>query len=161
MSVTTCSSLLEFLSLWHGLLPYLRDNLGIGGEIYAKSWPFVIVGINQTGQLFQLLVIWITVLLAINRYIAVCYPLQAAKWCTLSKAKLQTTVVFIFVIIFYLPTYFQYQIDHKIIINPITGQNETAVCVKPNKFWDLTLFDLIHNTILCSIFVHILPLFCS
>ena len=36
---------------------------------------------------------WMTVLIAINRYILVCRPLRASQWCTNSKVKKQLAVV--------------------------------------------------------------------
>ena len=47
--------------------------------------------------------IWVTVLIAVNRYIIVCLPLRASQWCTLSKVKIQLAVVLVLVILYNIP----------------------------------------------------------
>ena len=44
--------------------------------------------------------IWMTVLIAINRYIIVCRPLRASQWCTNSKVKKQVAAVLVLAILY-------------------------------------------------------------
>ena len=43
---------------------------------------------------------WMTVLIAVNRYIIVCRPLRASEWCTNSKVKKQVVAVLVLAILY-------------------------------------------------------------
>ena len=43
---------------------------------------------------------WMTVLIAINRYIIVCRPLRASQWCTNSKVKKQVAAVLVLAVVY-------------------------------------------------------------
>ena len=43
---------------------------------------------------------WITVLIAINRYVIVCLPLRASDWCTDRKVKIQLAIVLLFAVLY-------------------------------------------------------------
>ena len=55
---------------------------------------------------------WVTVLIAVNRYIIVCLPLRASQWCSFSKVKIQLTVVLFSVILFNIPQIFRNRVVH-------------------------------------------------
>ena len=56
--------------------------------------------------------IWVTVLIAVNRYIIVCLPLRASQWCTLPKVKIQLTVVLVWAVIYNIPQICRYRVVH-------------------------------------------------
>ena len=47
--------------------------------------------------------IWVTVLIAVNRYIIVCVPLRASQWCTLTNVKTQLVVVVVVAVMCSIP----------------------------------------------------------
>ena len=56
---------------------------------------------------------WMTVLVAVNRYIIVCLPLRACKWCTLSKVKIQLAVVLVLAVLFNIPQIYRFRVVHR------------------------------------------------
>ena len=56
--------------------------------------------------------IWVTVLIAVNRYIIVCLPLRASQWCTLSKVKIQLAVVLLLAVLYNIPEIVRYRVVH-------------------------------------------------
>ena len=64
--------------------------------------------------------IWLTVLIAVNRYIIVCRPLRASQWCTLSKVKIQLAVVLVLVVLYNIPQIVRNRVIH------ITMNNGTS-----------------------------------
>ena len=48
---------------------------------------------------------WVTVLIAINRYILVCRPLRASQWCTNSKLKKQLAAVLVSAVLYNIAVY--------------------------------------------------------
>ena len=56
--------------------------------------------------------IWVTVLVAVNRYIIVCRPLRAYQWCTISKVKIQLAVVLVLAVVSSIPDLFKCRIKY-------------------------------------------------
>ena len=69
--------------------------------------------------------IWVTVLIAVNRYIIVCLPLRASQWCTLSKVKIQLAVVLVLVVLYNIPHTVRYRVVHSSWNNGTS--NETRI----------------------------------
>jgi len=60
------------------------------GESFLQSLvPILKRYVNPLGYTAQCCVIWITVLLAVNRYMAVCRPFTAKRWVTVTSVRLQ------------------------------------------------------------------------
>ncbi|KAK2166142.1 hypothetical protein LSH36_41g03024 [Paralvinella palmiformis] len=93
------------LSFWMGLMPYLNgsDRWTQMAEVYL---PIVI---DPMGAMTQTAMVWLTVLLALNRFIAVCKPFKASMLCTLRRAKIQVVSVVVFAVVFNFPRFFQYR----------------------------------------------------
>ena len=99
--------------------------------------------------------IWLTVLIAVNRYIIVCLPLRASEWCTLSKVKMQLAVVFALVVLCNIPEYLRYGVEH------YTWNNGTSYV--PN-FKDIGIqsfpkFYYVYDNVLTVLVLWCLPLF--
>lgn len=77
------------LTVFFGWLP-LADAATVD-----KVLPYVITYVNPFGPIVQSWSIWITVMLAVNRYVAVCRPFSAAKRLTMKSARLQVGLAYI------------------------------------------------------------------
>ena len=53
----------------------------------------------------QATTIWVTVLIAVNRYIIVCLPLRAPQWCTNTKVKIQMAAVLLLAVLYNTPKF--------------------------------------------------------
>ena len=69
---------------------YTRWLLG-----FRRVVPFMTVYGTFIFSTTKTATIWVTVLVALNRYIIVCRPLIASQWCTISKVKIQLAVVLV------------------------------------------------------------------
>ena len=56
--------------------------------------------------------VWVTVLVAMNRYIIVCRPLRASQWCTISKVKIQLAVVLLLAFVCNIPILFKCRVKY-------------------------------------------------
>ena len=112
----------------------------------SYAWPFV--HITQMGT------VWITVLIALNRYIAICRPFQASKLCTLSRAKLQVIVMVVFVLLYNIPRFLEYRVVHK--TDPETNQTQAATDETSLK--TSQLYNYLYETFLYCLFVFLGPL---
>jgi thyrotropin-releasing hormone receptor len=52
---------------------------------------------------------WLTVSLAVFRYIAVCHPLIATRWCNLRRARMTVAAVVLATVVFCIPNYMMLQ----------------------------------------------------
>ena len=73
---------------------------------YLFRWGYPLV------YLFRFCSIWLTCLLTIDRYIAVCHPLQAQRLCTMSKTYRNMIIVVVTSILFSFVRVFEYQLDN-------------------------------------------------
>ena len=93
-----------------------------------------------------------TLLLAINRYVAVCMPLQASHLCSEYKTKVQVVLVFVFSILFNTPRFFQHHLNRK------TGYGTNkSVSLESTSIGSGSTFYTVYNEYLWSILV-LLPL---
>jgi len=75
------------LSIVYGLLPVVGRL-----DVQTASAPYLVKYVNPFGYMVQSCAIWITVLLAVNRYVAVCRPFVTARWLTMRRTRLQVRV---------------------------------------------------------------------
>ena len=137
------------LSVFFGLLPMvvssrLAHNISLYGLKYLEPCAYM----SHTAT------IWMTVLLAINRYVAVCMPFRASNILTFGKTRLQVAAVFLFSVLFNIPRFFQWNLTHE--VDPET--NATTVRVAKSSIGHGTLFGKIYTNAMYSILVVLLPL---
>lgn len=65
---------------------------------------------------FLLASVWLTVMLAIERYIAICHPLRAMGICTVTRARIIIVLIFVCSLLFRMPELFKYK--YKPFYNP-------------------------------------------
>jgi len=82
-NLVLCAALVE-LSLVYGLLPVVGRV-----DIQKATAPYLIKYVNPVGYMVQSCAIWITVVLAVNRYVAICRPFVAARWLGMRRTRLK------------------------------------------------------------------------
>ena len=151
--------MLCYYSLWFGLMAYLDTVLGYGYyEMYLRSLPYLRTFGDQLLEVAQTAVIWMTVLLAVNRYIAVCHPLHAPRFCTKYKARIQVAIVLVSSVIFNIPNFFRNYLTHTTAYNYRTQQEENIICAVLDTMVRSSVFQLIYTKILSTIILELLPL---
>ena len=119
-------------------------NRGYNYLILLYIFPWA--SISQTAT------IWLTVLVGVNRYIAVCKPYQAARLCTVRQAKIQLSVVVVFSVLYNVPRFFEYYVQ------PETVDNATYFRPNLTTLGGNKLYTVIYDNILYMLFMLILPL---
>ena len=95
---------ISILSIIYASLPYFKADKTL--DFLTNS---IRLYIQPIAYITKTCAIWMTVLLAINRYVVVKRPLQAQNVCTLLRAKIQVLVVVVFSIACNLPRFFHYK----------------------------------------------------
>jgi hypothetical protein len=115
-------------------------------------WPLV-----HTTQMAS---IWIVVLVAFNRYIAICRPFQAPMLCTRKRVRMQIVSIIVFVVIYNIPRFFEHHLVYDVLsvsedgtgtITYYLTYNETAL--KQNA-----VYNIVYENVLYSFFVFLGPL---
>ena len=76
----------------------------------SRIHPYLIVYGYTLAKTAKMSTAWMTVLVAVNRYIFVCLPLKASEWCTLSKVKIQLAVVLTLAVVCNIPRFVQFRV---------------------------------------------------
>lgn len=137
------------LSVICGLLPFLSRQAWTG-----RALPYLIQYVNPLGYMAHSWCIWVTVLVAVNRYLAVSRPLGAARLCTMTKVRVQVATVILLGVLFNIPRFFQHRIVHVAVPNStvfVPHLNATSI-------GDHSLFGKVYTNALYTICVLILPL---
>ena len=110
--------------------------------------PYVKKYINPWGYITQCWSIWITVLLAINRFIAVCCPLVSKRWLALNKARIQVAVVVVCSVAFNIPRFLQYNIVRKSSGNITYVPRAEISAVGRNAMFELVYFNIFYTVLI-------------
>lgn len=132
------------LSVVWGSLPYFNAS-----QAFTTLTPIFLKYIQPLGYMAKTCAIWMTVLLAINRYIVIKRPLEAQWICTLWKARLQVIAVLVFSVVCNVPRFFQFRILHS---------NSSSVPYEATEMGKGSLFNILYTNVLYTLLVLILPL---
>lgn len=102
-------------------------------------------------QICLLASIWLTVILAIERWIAICQPFLASKFCTVFRSRIYTAIVFLFAFLCRLPSLFEFRIDTH------HSPNQTSVFRSLTKFSSTISFSIVYPWIIDVFISSIIP----
>ena len=149
LSLIDSTVLMTAFTCWIVTLDTYIDWLPHDLSIYLVVcvWPLYFVAETAT--------IWVTVLIAVNRYIIVSLPLRASQWCTLSKVKIQLAVVLVLVVIYNIPQIVRYRVVH------ISRNNCTSYVTRIDYTMNDSYpqFYYVYDNVLSLIVLLCLPLF--
>ena len=124
--------------------------------VYLRfAMPYMKKYINPVGYMTKSFTIWSTVLLAINRYVAVCWPFAAERLLTLRRARIQVAVVAAVSVAVNLPRVFQYDVVAGAVD---TRTNRTVPRLVVTDLGRDQVFTLVYFNALYTSLVLILPL---
>ena len=81
---------------------WLQGYWAIRPYVFVYLWPLSLTAQTAT--------IWVTVLVAVTRYIAICLPFRASLLCTVSNAKKQLAFVLLSAVLFEIPNFIEYRV---------------------------------------------------
>ncbi|ELT91763.1 hypothetical protein CAPTEDRAFT_191653 [Capitella teleta] len=107
------------------------------------GWP--------TLSMIHCLANWVTVLLTVHRYIAVCHPLKAKAWTTTSSLKYQIPPVILAAVCYSIPGYIDYEPVQVMTEWGLTNQL-TLTPIGAN-YW----YQLLYKTVCFFVFIYFIP----
>ncbi len=122
-------------------------------ESYFKAYPYMHPYAYPVALIAQTCSIYTTVAFTVERYIAVCRPLRAAKMCTISRARKSISIIIVFSILYNIPRMLEYEV--KVEVDPET--NLTNARYQPTKLGMDPTFRHIYFIYMQLIFMLIVP----
>ena len=122
---------------------------------YKAIHPYVLVYLLPLALTAQTATIWVTVLVAVTRYIAICLPFRASRWCTVSKAKKQLAFVLLFAVLFNIPRFIELRVEY---VTHDNGTTYTATAAYSGLL-SHKLYYIVYDNILYFIINLVLPVF--
>ena len=117
-------------------------------------YPYIMVYILPWAFVAQTATIWVTVLVCVNRFIAVCKPYQASRLCTVVQAKRQLSAVILFAIIYNIPRF----LAAKVARDTDSATNKTIVYPSATEFGENKYYNTIYVSIFYFLFLIFIPL---
>ena len=115
-------------------------------EYNSVTWRYIRIYSYSTLFVAQCATIWLTVLIAASRYIAVCKPYIARRVCSLANIKLAVLGIYLFVIMYNLPRFFEVELQSVNgslwITDTWLGSNETYKLIYVQIFYYIFTFGL-------------------
>ena len=123
---------------------------------YSNLQPYLMVYLFPTILLAKTAAVWVIMLVAVNRYIIVCMPLRAPRWCTVSKVRIQLAVVLIAAVLYNIPHF----AERQIVYETYKRNNDTAHVVSREytRFGEMRQFFFVYDTVCLLIFLLVLPI---
>ncbi|KAK2159654.1 hypothetical protein NP493_1700g00004 [Ridgeia piscesae] len=131
----------------------LADNQFV---LYSKEYYNYTIYINYAVifmQIFLLASIWLTVVLAMERYIAICQPFLAAKMCTVNKARVIIILIYMFALICRMPNFWESRVVT--IYDKLT--NTTLTYIEATQFSINRYYMIVYPWVIDGILTSILP----
>lgn len=95
---------------------------------HPAGWQYFILFHNLFIVTCHNMAMWLTVALAVFRYIFVCQHTRASVWCSMGRARLTVLVVVVATIISCIPNYFAYTLMESVD----NSTNQTQYCIGPS-----------------------------
>lgn len=104
-------------------------------------FPFVAVAAYPLGIMTQTISIYMTFLISLERFIAVCHPLKARGMCTQARTKICIYIVVLLSIVYNIPKFFEVELKH--------GKDDDY-----GEFYYVSASDLRRNRLYITIYIH-------
>ena len=132
------------------ILINLYPVMGIMEKIYIYS-GYLIKYITPVVLMFQTTSIWLTVIISIERYLAVCQPLLAHRICTVRKMNAGVIVIFIVACMVNIPRF----LERKVVLDNdnITFVSEDVLSITKNK-----IYRYLYCTAVYFLFLFVVPM---
>ena len=130
-------------------------SLYIGFYDEANSMiPYVSTVVWPLVHVTQMITVWMTVLVAANRYIAICKPFQAPKLCTLSRVRLQVVTMLLLCTLYNIPRFLEFDIKSK--FNRCLGREIKNA--EPTPLLQSQVYKILYESVLYCLFIFLVPL---
>ena len=119
--------------------------------VYFSKYSFMYV--HPIAFTLQVISIWLTLAVTVDRYILVCHSHKAERFCNVSRARKVIAGIYLLGVLYNIPKFFEYGTTY----SKEEGQELTLVGSKVTEFGRSELFRLLFHSWLYLIFIYIIP----
>lgn len=117
------------------------------------TWPYMEPYVWPCASIAQTCTVWLVVVVTADRYVAICKPLHAPQYSTMTRMRRVVILVWCVSIVYNLPRFFERTVRLK-----VTYENVTLPYTGKTPLWNNTWYKLIYKTMLFFILRFFLPL---
>ena len=120
---------------------------------YIKMFPIV----HPAAVTFQVTSIWLTLAFTVDRYIMICHPFSAERWCSISRARKTIVFLIILSVLYNIPRFLEYEVIEEEIPPMLNITFPSIVKYRLTKLGSSELFRELNHSWLYLICVAGLP----
>ncbi|XP_033758746.1 sex peptide receptor-like [Pecten maximus] len=135
-------------------------SMGHYKEYIPYNWCFTYKFMSELiPTIFHTASIWLTMALAIQRYIYICHSFQARKWCTITNVLYGTFAIYVIAILSQLSRFFDFNYIPTKIPSRLDPNRTMTACEEVMRPWVREHVDLYYNVyywfrVIC---IHLIP----
>lgn len=129
IGLARCDTVLLIISILIYGLPAIYTYTGALFQYKFIIYPKIIRYLFPLSCIAQIVTVYLTLTVTLERYIAVCHPLKARSFCTYGRAQVAVLVIVIFAFIYNLPKF--WEID--VYTERHWKYNVTVYCIFPTE----------------------------
>jgi hypothetical protein len=133
---------------------YTRTDLLYTYEFYI--YPFLCLIVFPVAIIAQTVSVYLTLTVTLERFVAVCHPLQARSLCTYGRAKLYVILIIIFSTLYNLSRFWEISVVE--YTHPVT--NTTVYLTQPSELRKNNIYISVYIHWLYMVFIYFLPFSC-
>lgn len=114
------------------------------GYLRVYSWPLICMA--------QMVSVWVTVLLSLERFVAIVTPLKSMHTCTVRRVKIAVATLWVLAIVFNIPKFFEYKPEIRSI------DNATIVHYAYSTLRESPVYRYLYNTVMYGLLLYAIPL---
>ncbi|XP_046985417.1 FMRFamide receptor [Schistocerca americana] len=156
IGLARCDTVLIVTSVLLFGLPAIYGYTGMLMAYFYYVYPLVAPIVFPVALIAQTVSVYLTLTVTLERFVAVCHPLQARSLCTYGRARLYVLLILALATVYNLPRF--WEVTHVEDFSPIT--NSTIYTVAPTSLRDNRIYISVYIHWLYFIFLYILPFAC-
>ncbi|XP_062600886.1 FMRFamide receptor-like [Saccostrea cucullata] len=94
-----------------------------GKPFYIKLFPYI----HPAAITFQVTSIWLTCAFTLDRYVMICHPFKAERWCKISTARKTIVGVFLAGLVFNIIRFFEYETSEIVVETNSTEPRQLVI----------------------------------
>ena len=127
----------------------LRSFRYIGISSYVPFHRETFVWLFPAAYVFRMVNVWLTVLLTVDRYIAVRHPLHAQHLCTLKRTHIIIACIVAAVMVLSVPRFFEYE---------TVDLSVQSTGFRPTKLMESRAYNIVYRIAIFFVFMYLVPM---
>lgn len=151
IGLARCDTVLIITSVLLFGLPAIHGQTGLLFTYAYKVYPFIAPYVYPLAMIAQTVTVYLTLTVTLERFVAVCHPLQARSLCTYGRARLYVVLIIIFSTLYNLPRFFEAS------RNEVFHRNTTVYIVVPSELRQDGMYISLYVHWLYLLFIYFIP----